>query len=120
MADLTPISKRISYQLRHSDRSMDSAGWARVDDLLTRVGITHATLRRVVDTNNKRRFEMSPDGARIRACQGHSAQQISPDALEESWEPVEPRGRTFYHGTSRRNVASILLNGLRPMTRACI
>jgi putative RNA 2'-phosphotransferase len=115
MSDLTAISKRISYQLRHSDIAMDTAGWARIDDLLERTGISHSILSRVVESSDKKRFEL--DGDRIRACQGHSALQIDPEALEESWEPIDPRGRALYHGTMRKNVASILLNGLMPITR---
>jgi putative RNA 2'-phosphotransferase len=115
--DLVKISKRVSYLLRHSDMPMDSAGWAESQDLIARAGISNSLLRRIVETSEKRRFELSPDGARIRACQGHSALQIDPEALEESWEPIDPRGRALYHGTMRKNVASILLNGLMPITR---
>ncbi len=115
--DLTSISKSVSYQLRHSDIAMDTAGWASVEDLLVRIKTTPTILQRVIDTNNKKRFELSADGSRIRACQGHSTIQVSDEGMEDSWMPVDPQGLRFYHGTMRRNVPSILLNGIRPMTR---
>jgi putative RNA 2'-phosphotransferase len=68
-----------------------------------------------VESSDKKRFEL--DGDRIRACQGHSAAQVSDEGLEDSWAPVDPQGLRFYHGTMRRNVPSILLNGIRPMER---
>lgn len=115
--DLTSISKSVSYQLRHSDIAMDSAGWANVEDLLARIKTSPTILQRVIDANNKKRFELSADGSRIRAVQGHSTTQVSDEGMEGSWEPVDPQGLSFYHGTMRRNVPSILLNGIRSMER---
>jgi putative RNA 2'-phosphotransferase len=85
--------------------------------LLARIKTTPTILQRVIDTNNKRRFELSADGSRIRAVQGHSTTQVSDEGMEDSWTPVDPQGLHFYHGTMRRNVPSILLNGIRPMER---
>jgi putative RNA 2'-phosphotransferase len=53
---------------------------------------------------------VSPDGARIRAAQGHSV------PVDLGLAPAEPPAR-LYHGTAEGSVAAILSEGLRPMAR---
>jgi putative RNA 2'-phosphotransferase len=94
---------------------LDEAGWTGVDAVLAalaRAGIFGARdrLEQVIATNDKQRFELSPDGRRIRARQGHSV------AVELDWPPREPPER-LYHGTSERFLPSILAEGLKPMKR---
>lgn len=55
--------------------------------------------------NDKKRFEFSKDGQRIRASQGHS---IEVDLQYESVEPPE----LLYHGTATRFLDSIKKQGL--------
>jgi putative RNA 2'-phosphotransferase len=86
-----------------------------VDDLLaaaSRAGvrIDHETLERVVAENDKRRFALTDDGARIRARQGHSV-LVDLGLLPEA--PPEH----LYHGTAVRSVPAILAEGLHPGRR---
>ena len=67
-------------------------------------------LEQVIASNDKQRFELSPDGSRIRARQGHSV------AVELDWPRREPP-ELLYHGTVARFVPAILSEGLKPMKR---
>ena len=56
---------------------LDAAGWTEVDAVLAafaRAGLAcdWSRLLQVVETNDKQRFELTADAARIRARQGHS------------------------------------------------
>lgn len=108
------MSKFLSYVLRHQPDAvgleLDRAGWAPVDVLLVRATengqtISHEQLLEVVETNDKRRCELSVDGAMIRARQGHSV------PVQLGYEVVEPP-ELLYHGTAARNLASIRAEGL--------
>lgn len=112
--DLVRLSKFLSLVLRHRPEriglTLDPGGWADVDELLhraraARVDLTRAKLERVVRENDKQRFALSDDGARIRARQGHSID------VDLGLSPVEPP-ELLYHGTARRNVDSIRAEGL--------
>jgi putative RNA 2'-phosphotransferase len=109
----------MSLVLRHDPAKfgveLDSAGWARVDELLAaaaRAGVPldEAALRRVVEENDKKRFALSDEGAMIRASQGHSV------AVDLGLEPVEPPA-VLFHGTATRFLDSIRREGLVPGTR---
>jgi putative RNA 2'-phosphotransferase len=108
------ISKFLSLVLRHEPQSigltLDEAGWADVDELLAKAEaagkrLDRVLLQHVVDTNDKRRFALSDDGARIRANQGHSIDV----ALGL---PVVTPPDVLYHGTATRFLDSILATGL--------
>src|SRR6185436_19859374 len=62
-------------------------------------------LQQVVAHNDKQRFELSDDGLRIRARQGHSVE------VELGYEPAIPPS-VLYHGTATRNLDSIFAQGL--------
>lgn len=62
-------------------------------------------------TNNKRRFELSGDGQRIRAIQGHSTRSV--DRQFEQRQPPE----VLFHGTASRFVTAISREGLKPGVR---
>ena len=77
---LKNYSKFMSLVLRHDPGKigieLDEAGWTDVGKLLKKAaehkrarGFTREILQEVVDTNNKKRFELSEDGKRIRARQ---------------------------------------------------
>ena len=110
-------SRRISYLLRHNpeDLKMDKHGWVFIADLLKKVGITKAELDDIVETNNKKRFGYNEDGDKIRAHQGHSASL----GVVIDYKEVQFPG-TYYHGTAKANVSSILKNGLNSKTRAYV
>src|SRR5688500_1047961 len=116
--DLVRLSKFLSLVLRHEPErigiTLDSNGWVTVDDLLAaaaRAGkpITREQLDLMVATNDKQRFAFSPDGARIRASQGHSVE------VDLGLPPVVPPERLF-HGTATRFLDAIRAEGLRPQS----
>jgi putative RNA 2'-phosphotransferase len=101
--------------LRHKPEEiglkLDSAGWANVDELLAAMKghgtpISHDQLVSIVETDNKKRYQFSEDGGRIRASQGHS---IKIDLGYENQQPPE----FLYHGTASRFISSIREIGLR-------
>ena len=56
---------------------LDSQGWASIDELITKANAAgtkfdQIALLQVVETSDKKRFSVSPDGLRICAAQGHS------------------------------------------------
>ena len=114
-------SRRLSWLLRHgagaSGLTMDQAGWASVDDVLAFTGMTPAELQRAVDENDKGRLQL--DGARIRACQGHSLQDmpVTREGLEASWEVVQPEA-PLWHGTTLAALPGIGRDGIQPRARS--
>ena len=118
-AEITRISKTLSYHLRHRPDALDLAlepgGWVRVDTLLSALArkgttLSRADLDEVVARNSKQRFAFDESGERIRANQGHSV------AVDLELEPLEPPA-VLYHGTSRSALDAILRDGLRKMRR---
>jgi putative RNA 2'-phosphotransferase len=112
-ADVT-TSKRLSLVLRHRPETvgltLDPHGWVDVGRLLDAFAATdwpldRESLDRVVAGNDKQRFEWDVVGDRIRARQGHSV------TIELDLEPSVPPA-VLFHGTPRRNLASILDSGL--------
>jgi len=111
------VSKTLSYWLRHAPEAggltLDEFGWAKVDAVLaslSREGIDPSLLEPTVAESDKQRFELSADGTRIRARQGHSI------AVDLDW-PITIPPESLYHGTVERFMDSILAEGLRPMKR---
>jgi len=117
---LTDTSKFLSYVLRHEPQaiglSLDQQGWASLDALIAAAAqhgrkLDRALIERVVATNEKKRFAISPDGACIRAVQGHST-----DSVEIAFEERTPPA-VLYHGTATRFLESIRKQGLAPGSR---
>jgi putative RNA 2'-phosphotransferase len=113
------VSKYLSKHLRHEPErlglTLAPGGWVNVDDLLaacSRNGfaISRADLEEVVATNDKQRFSFDPDGACIRANQGHST------TVDLLLEPLSPPD-VLYHGTTENSVPEILASGLFKMAR---
>lgn len=113
------ISKALSLWLRHQpDRAgltLDAQGWCDVEPVLAaferaRFACDWERLLHIVETNDKQRFELSADAARIRARQGHSVEV----ALD--WPAVAPPD-LLYHGTVATFLEAILADGLRPQRR---
>lgn len=108
------VSKFLSLVLRHDPArigiTLDDAGWTDVDALLAAaaahgVPLTRDELREIVAGSNKQRFAMSPDGARIRANQGHSVE------VDLQLAPCEPPA-LLYHGTVDAALPGIREEGL--------
>ena len=115
----TRLSKFLSLVLRHQPEAagvaLDSAGWVAVDALLAGCAqagnpMTREQLDHVVVTNEKKRFEFSSDGLRIRASQGHS---VEVELDYESQTPPE----LLFHGTASRFLDAIRASGLLKQAR---
>ena len=119
---LIKLSKFLSLILRHQPErfalAIDGEGWASLSEVMEVLkGLpnfrwaTRADVLAVVEegtADSKHRFEVQGD--RIRARYGHSfAQPIR-------YEPCSPPP-VLYHGTSRKALAAIRRDGLRPMER---
>lgn len=114
------ISKFLSYVLRHQPESiglsLDKEGWAVIDDLILCAAkqnyfLDIQLITDIVRNSDKKRFTLSDDGARIRAAQGHSTQQVN-IAYTEKKPPA-----ILYHGTATRFMSAIQQHGLLAMSR---
>ena len=119
MATDQDVSKTLSFWLRHrpdaAGLTLDAQGWTDADTVLAalageKLDCDWERLISIVETSDKQRFEMSADGSRIRARQGHSVEV----ALD--WPQVDPP-EFLYHGTVERFLPAIRADGLRPMRR---
>ncbi|GHC92611.1 putative RNA 2'-phosphotransferase [Nocardiopsis terrae] len=117
--ELHRASRFLALVLRHDPAraglTLDPQGWTGTDALVSgcrRAGLrlTPEGLREIVETNDRKRFALSPDGLRIRAQQGHSVR------VDLRLEPTAPPTRLF-HGTVGRFLPAIHREGLRPMNR---
>ena len=120
MSRLVQASKFLSFVLRHQPEAiglaLDAEGWGSVDELTAgaaRQGrqLSRELIEQVVATNDKKRFELSADGRRIRAVQGHSTHVV-----QRQLEPMQPPD-VLFHGTASRFVAAISREGLKPGSR---
>jgi putative RNA 2'-phosphotransferase len=118
-ADPVQLSKFLSFVLRHKPDAiglvLDTQGWVGIDDLIAKAEAAGTRFSRddllhAVETSDKKRFTVSPDGLRIRAAQGHSV------AVELGLPPREPPP-VLFHGTATRFVESIRREGLKPQQR---
>jgi len=115
--NLEKKSRKLSFLLRHGPESagltMDEKGWVTVSSIKHVLQVNGEELKRIVEENDKKRFEFSEDGRNIRARQGHSF-EVDLD-LEDVTDLV--KGTKLYHGTKNENVPSIKKNGLQKMKR---
>jgi len=105
--------------LRHQPEliglELDENGWVDVDLLLKKL-IGHGIqldleiLRYIVDTNSKKRFSFDEKFNKIRASQGHSVK------IDLGYVPQMPP-EILYHGTSTKNIDSILQLGIKKRGR---
>lgn len=118
--ELVEKCKFIAYILRHgavqAGVSIDKEGWVSCDELLDasyvdRYNITYSELLEIVRNNDKKRFELSERGDKIRAFQGHSSKVV-----DRTFKVVVPT-KDLFHGTSTRTIKTILKEGLKKMSR---
>lgn len=111
----------MSLLLRHrpevADLTLDAAGWVPLDDFVRAVQhkrgfgwVDEATIREVVATSDKTRFEIRGEPPKIRATYGHSL------PVDVDYEQVDPPA-TLYHGTTHEAFPNIEREGLKPMNR---
>ena len=116
------ISKALSYLLRHAavkeHLPIDSNGYVPIDTILNHNRLkTHRCtlddLKRVVESNDKRRFVIDDSGTKIAATQGHSMSGIEPDSsmLTRVTLASEQLPESLIHGTNVKNTISILESG---------
>ena len=107
-------SKFLSLVLRHQPEliglTLDSEGWAPIDELMRLANakgnaLDRETIATIVSESDKQRFAISEDGQRIRANQGHSVN------ISLGLKPSDPPA-ILYHGTATRFLASIRSEGL--------
>lgn len=108
------LSKFLSLVLRHQPQTiglqLDENGWVEVNTLLQKMNehgkkINLETLKEVVRTNDKQRFRFNEDLTKIRANQGHSVE------IDLDLPPATPPD-VLFHGTAKKNLASIQEKGL--------
>jgi putative RNA 2'-phosphotransferase len=116
----TELSRALSHALRHEpwlyEIELDDEGWAHLETVAAALrrqqsswaNLTAEHIRGVVNDSTKRRHEIVDD--RIRALYGHSL----PNRLRRT--PAEPPIYLF-HGTARKLLSSIQIDGLLPMKR---
>lgn len=118
-AEQRKISKFLSLILRHKPEivgiTLDRQGWADTRELLAKLHykgfqIDLEQLKKIVATNDKKRFSLSEDYSKIRAAQGHSFQV---DLGLLTLEPPE----ILYHGTAVSNLPSIREQGIHKRGR---
>ena len=80
MNDLTKMGKYLSLILRHKPEiigiELDDHGWAEVSALIEGINktgryIDKEILDKIVETNNKKRYQYNVNQTKIRANQGH-------------------------------------------------
>lgn len=113
-------SKKLSWLLRHGAHEAGLAltpdGWANLDAVLRMLKLSEETVRRVVSSNEKKRFELDESARRIRASQGHSEGIVQVEEVESTWTRFEGTGLLF-HGTHRAHLPEIAKQGLIAMSR---
>jgi putative RNA 2'-phosphotransferase len=125
------LSKLMSALLRHIPHEaglrLDEEGWVEVAELARAIRerwrnrVLYSFVRpehiiAVAATDKRGRFQLSPDGRRIRASYGHSV-GVKLGYRSLPWSEVP---RVLYHGTVRRNLGSIMEKGLLPMRRLMV
>lgn len=95
-------SRCLSRMLRHRpDIPHDGYGWFLVDDIVRYGDIPRERVLEIADSDT--RYEVSPDGERIRASHGHS--------IEITYESETVPPEVLYHGTSPLGFEGILRTG---------
>ncbi len=116
--ELTKISKRISFVLRHHPEKiglhLDKYGRANVSELIYKYNhhykpvLNLKLIHKIINNSNKQRYLI--EGEMIRALYGHS---IPVKLLTPSKKPPY----YLYHGTTHKAARLIILDGLKKMNR---
>ncbi len=126
-------SKYMTFLLRHSlFEHMDKGGWVNIDIVLSYLKdknksdnkseneVSLQTITDYVKNDTKQRFQIKDN--KIRAVQGHSKNNILEDSFiytlitKENIQSLKP----ILHFTFKKNLQSIIQNGLQPISRDCI
>lgn len=105
----------MAYFLRHAPEAIGlnicQDGWVDIEDLATKSRnwkdtLDVETIKAVISTDDKGRYELSEDGLKVRAVQGHSTAKVDLQFKAQQPPPF------LYHGTASRFLASIAEQGL--------
>jgi 2'-phosphotransferase len=111
------VARRMSKILRHSAVKekicMNDEGFINISLLVKHLGTTADVILKIVATNSKKRFALSPDGKSVRANQGHGL----PVTLALTELTPNSEYDTCLHGTTIEAAKLILENGLSKMSR---
>lgn len=117
------LSKTLSFVLRHGavDLGLDvlEGGYVSIPALLRLPNfrnVTEEMIKRIVSTDQKQRYSLSPNGKHIRANQGHSFVVPDEDKLLRriaDWKEIP----VCIHGTYSKHLSSIMEHGLSRMNR---
>lgn len=99
--------------MKESGLTYSEEGWVPVSALLSKLAWKLEDLNQIVANNNKKRYEFSSEGSKIRACQGHS---VCVDLKLPTKVPPE----ILFHGTALANVGSIKEAGLQKRNRHAV
>lgn len=117
--DLIRHSKFLSLVLRHRPQligiELDANGWVDIEELIQKMTakgriIDRPTLELVVEKDNKKRYAIDFSQNKIRANQGHSV------SIDLGYQPSTPP-KILFHGTAKRFLNGIFLNGLQKKSR---
>lgn len=114
--DIERVSIFLCLILRHKpeeiDIALDANGWADIILGMQSRGrnLDRSLLDEIVRTDEKRRYVFSPDGRKIRACQGHSV------PVDMQFR-VEVPPELLYHGTAKHLLPTIRQEGLNSQKR---
>lgn len=109
------VSRFLSRVLRHKPELigivLDEQGYTDIETLIKNARefgkyFNHTQLLSVVANNDKQRFQLSDDGTKIRAVQGHSHPSV-----KRHYEPQIPPS-VLYHGTAIKSLDGIKQHGL--------
>lgn len=115
------LGRVLCFALRHKPQAfgitLDAQGFADVDKLIASLNkqghnIMYTDVATAVELDEKSRFQLIYETRQIRAVQGHSVVLSSP-----GYDIIKPEVK-LYHGTNRKNLPSILKNGLNAGKRS--
>lgn len=120
------VSKSLSWILRHGlidlELNVDSAGFICIDELLSlpqMKDISFEMIKKVVDENEKKRFELKQYGTKyfIRASQGHSKDMENIIDDNKLLKKITTPLPICIHGTNKKAWTTIQKDGLKVMNR---
>ena len=95
--------KFLSLVLRHKPETigitLDPQGWADIESLLfgcrkKGLELDRVKLYRIMEADDKQRFQFSLDGLNVRACQGHTI------PVDLKLDPIAPPDRLYHNRTN--------------------
>lgn len=106
-------SRKLAYILRHDKEAateMEIGGWLPVTYLMDKIALSIEEIDMIINSDNKRRFELSESGKMVRARYGHS---VNIELNLTSAEPPE----FLWHGSVRTALSDITDSGILPRSR---